>query len=151
MTYSDAEQNKLDSTMEREIVSHQSAVQAALEKSQCLKCHYVLRNVITDRMIKFVCGDPACGWSVMYPIVIIGNSNRCGPEWAAGYAEGFGEGEAKGFQEGMHAQTKTVNGILNAFHPLRSETLCDSHLFKVASTGALSRSICTKCGIIKDA
>lgn len=94
-TVSDYEQSQLDSTMEREIVSHQEAVQAALEASQCVKCHYVLRNVITDRMIKFVCGDPACGWSAMYPIVIIGNSPRCGPDYARGYHDGVIDGQAQ--------------------------------------------------------
>lgn len=118
-TLSDFKQNLADSA-EREIVSHQEVVQAALEKSQCAKCHYVLRNVVTDRMVKFVCGDPACGWRVVYPIVIIGNSPRCGPEYAAGYAEGFGEGEAQGFQDGFNKggtnAAEHITSITRTFH-----------------------------------
>lgn len=92
-TLSNHEQSQLDSTMEREIVSHQTAIQAAIEGDRCPRCRYHLKTELTDRLITFRCADPAgtCGWSAMYPIAVAGNSSK---EYSRGYVDGFTAGQS---------------------------------------------------------
>lgn len=67
---------QMDQAIERTLVSHAENLKKSIESGQCLKCRTSIETLLLDRAIRFQCCDYVCGWSAIYPIRTLGNSER---------------------------------------------------------------------------
>lgn len=67
---------QMDQAIERTLVSHAENLKKSIESGQCLKCRTSIETLLLDRAIRFQCSDYVCGWSAIYPIRTLGNSER---------------------------------------------------------------------------
>lgn len=67
----------MDQKIECTLVAHDEALKRAIENNRCVRCGCAYRVEINLRNITFRCVQGAtCGWSAIYPIRTIGNSER---------------------------------------------------------------------------
>lgn len=76
MSVSEHDQRQIDQQSQREIDAHDESLKRAIEAGHCPKCYVGNRTEINPRNITFRCKRIGCGWSAIYPIAVIGNSDR---------------------------------------------------------------------------
>lgn len=65
-----------DEAMSRSIDAHDEALKRAVELGVCLKCRVGYKVEVNPRNLTFRCRISTCGWSAIYPIRTLGNSER---------------------------------------------------------------------------
>jgi len=69
---------EMDQRIEATLVAHAENLKAAIENGRCPRCGDDIRPRLNERNITFKCDATVteCGWSAIYPIRTLGNSER---------------------------------------------------------------------------